>query len=75
MPLEPLWDIVLPLFSLTIGTSLGALGMQLTLGLTFVPWRVLTRGMGKKSLLYTKQWYTKAYIYVYIYICTWHILG
>ena len=36
MPLEPLWDIVLPLFSLTIGTSLGALGMQLTLGLTFV---------------------------------------
>ncbi|CAK9002025.1 unnamed protein product [Durusdinium trenchii] len=36
MPLEPLWDIILPLMGLAVGTSLGAFGMQLTLGLTFV---------------------------------------
>ena len=75
MPLEPLWDIVLPLFSLTIGTSLGALGMQLTLGLTFVPWRVFflwgPGGEWQGVVVVHKQWYTKGYIY----ICTWHILG
>lgn len=36
MPMEPLWDILLPLISLAVGTSLGALGMQITLGMTFV---------------------------------------
>ena len=36
MPMEPLWDIVLPVMGLMVGTSLGALGMQLTLALTFV---------------------------------------
>ena len=37
LPMEPLWDILLPLISLAVGTSLGALGMQITLGMTFVP--------------------------------------
>lgn len=36
LPMEPLWDILLPLISLAVGTSLGALGMQITLGMTFV---------------------------------------
>ncbi|CAJ1365297.1 unnamed protein product [Effrenium voratum] len=40
MPLEPLWDILLPLASLGVGTSLGLFGMRLTLGLTFA-WPLL----------------------------------
>lgn len=35
--MEPLWDIILPSVGLLVGTSLGIFGMQLTLGLTFVP--------------------------------------